>query len=221
MCGRFTIAKEKEEVLEFLNKQFEIDSLEDIELPRYNVGPGQDILAVLYDGQKYRAGLIPWNYQIKYQGKLKPLINARGETIEEKYSFKKAFENNRCLIVTDGFYEWDEKSKQPYRIVKKDEGLMFYAGIYESFTKDGQKHFGSLIITTKANDLIKEHHHRMPVIFDSEQAKSYLDPTLSLEEIKVLIEPYPQEKLMIYPVSQDVNKPTNDYSDLIKKTTKD
>ncbi len=219
MCGRFTITKEKDEVIEFLNNHFQIKELNDIDLPKYNIGPGQDLLSVIYDGNHYRAGFIPWDYKTSYKGEFKQVINARSETIDQLFSFKNAFKNKRCLILADGFYEWDQQTKQPYRITKKDNHLYFYAGIYERFNKNDKNTFGALIITTEANELINKHHQRMPVILDVEKAKNYLSQDLSIDELKMLLEPYPEKLMSLYPVSKDVNHMKNDSIELIKKTT--
>jgi putative SOS response-associated peptidase YedK len=221
MCGRFTISKEKDEVVEFIKGHFHISEINDINLPRYNIGPGQDILTVLFDGENYRVGLIPWDYRIKYKDQYKQVINARSETVDERYSFKKAFFKNRCLIIADGFYEWDQTNKQPYRIIKKNQDLYFYAGIYDMKIIDGEKRFGALILTTSANDLIASHHSRMPVILDGQSAKHYLDRNLDLDELKSLLKSYPSDQMDIYPVGKDVNYIRNDYPELIKKTTND
>jgi putative SOS response-associated peptidase YedK len=219
MCGRFTITKTKDDVFRFLYRHFDLKDVQDFDLPRYNIGPGQDIIALLYDGQNYRVGNIPWDYRIKTNGKLKQMINARAETVDERYSFKHAFKSRRCIILADGFYEWDQITKQPYRIFKKEEELYFYAGIYGSYMKDGNQSFGALILTTKANSLIEEHHSRMPVILDVERAKKYLDPSLDLDEVKLLLSSYPSDLMAFYPVSKQVNSTHNDDINLIKKTT--
>ncbi|HKL47720.1 MAG TPA: SOS response-associated peptidase [Candidatus Izemoplasmatales bacterium] len=219
MCGRFTISKEKEDVVKFLNDYFQVTIPGDFDLPRYNVSPGQKILAVLFDGENHRAGLIPWDYKINHHGRYKQMINARSESVDGLYAFKKAFKSKRCLIVADGFYEWDQSSKQPYRIEKHNQGLYFYAGIYDGKVIGGKKHFGALILTTEANPLIKKHHPRMPVMLEGQMAKQYLNDSLSAEAVKLLLHPYPEEKMTIYPVSKDVNNGKNDTSDLIKKTT--
>jgi putative SOS response-associated peptidase YedK len=221
MCGRFTISKEKDEVIKFIKVHFHINEIDDLDLPRYNIGPGQDILAVLFDGKSYRAGLIPWDYRIKHKDQYKQVINARSETVDERYSFKKAFQSKRCLIPADGFYEWDQTSKQPYRITKKDQGMYFYAGIYDMKIIHGEKRFGALILTTSANDIIATHHPRMPVILDGPSAKNYLEQGLESDEIKILLSSYPSDQMIIYPVGKAVNNVRNDFPELIKKTTKD
>ncbi|MFW5888966.1 MAG: SOS response-associated peptidase [Bacillota bacterium] len=220
MCGRFTIAKTKEQVLSFLKENFNITNFDNLSLPRYNISPSQPLITLINSKANFKAGLINWDYKIKYKNKLKQVINSRSETINKLYSFKDAFKHKRCLILADSFYEWDRTSKQPYRFLLNDESLYFYAGIYDSYQKDSKKHYGALIITTKANDLVKEHHLRMPVILDTATAKKYLDYSLELEEVKALLNPYPSELMKSYPVSKAVNNPKNDRLEIIKKTTK-
>ncbi|QWB99496.1 SOS response-associated peptidase [Mycoplasmatota bacterium] len=219
MCGRFTIAKSKSHVLEYLKKHFAIEKVEGLHLPRYNVGPGQDILAVIYDGDHYRAGTIPWDYKVKYKGRFKQVINARSESVDEKYAFKNAFRNQRCLILSDGFYEWDQLTKRPYRFVLKNNDLYFYAGIYDRFQIEDKLVFGSLILTTDANDVVSEHHSRMPVILNIDQAKAFLRKDLEIDQIKALLQPALAKEILSYPVDKSVNKMSHDSSELIKKTT--
>lgn len=217
MCGRFTIAKSKTETNRFLSEAFNLGNLHDFNLPRYNIGPSQDLISLIFDGENYRLGHIAWDYRVKHKDRLKVMINARGETVDQLYAFKKSFLNRRCLILADGFYEWDKDTKQAYRIIKKDGSLHFYAGIYQSYIKQGVKHFGALIITTSANDLIQPHHDRMPVILDSDQAHAYLDPHIGVQTLKELLKPYPSDLMAVYPVSRDVNHMIFDNKTLIEK----
>ncbi|MFP4478895.1 MAG: SOS response-associated peptidase [Candidatus Izemoplasmatales bacterium] len=221
MCGRFTITKNKEVVIDFLKENFNISNVEGMDVPRYNVGPGQDVISVIYDGERYRAGLIAWDYKINIKGQYTQLINARSETVHEKYAFKKAFKNKRCLILSDGFYEWDQESKQPYRFILKTNEMFFYAGIYDQFLIDNQKSFGALILTTKANQLVSNHHSRMPVILDVNQAKAFLREDIDLPSLQALLVPFSESKMHAYPVDTKVNKMSFDSPELIKKTTKD
>lgn len=219
MCGRFTITKKKDQVINFLKKNFNISDVEGIDVPRYNVGPGQDVIAIIFDGERYRAGLIPWDYKISIKGQYTQLINARSETVHEKYAFKNAFKNKRCLILSDGFYEWDQETKEPYRFILESGDMYFYAGIYDQFTIDNKKTFGSLILTTKANQLVSKHHRRMPVILDVNEAKTFLREDVDLASLQALLVPFDETKMDVYPVDKKVNKMSHDSPDLIKKTT--
>ncbi len=104
MCGRFaqrTPAKR-------LAREFQVEEMPDIE-PRYNIAPTQDILSIQRTDEGREAvmlkwGLVPsWAKDVSIGAKL---INARGETVTEKPSFRKAFKKRRCIIPADGFYEW-------------------------------------------------------------------------------------------------------------------
>ncbi|MCF7923602.1 MAG: SOS response-associated peptidase [Candidatus Izimaplasma sp.] len=219
MCGRFTIAKTKTQVLTFLKENFSFEKLTDFTVPRYNLSPGQDVIALIKNNSNYRVGLIPWDYKISVNGLFKQVINARSETVDQKYSFKDAFKTRRCLILADSFYEWDQSTKEPMRFLLKNENLFFYAGIYEIYEENNTKKFGALILTTKANDLVQMHHQRMPVILDVERAKRYLDETLNDEELISLLSPISSRLMTKYRVSKAVNSPKNDSISLIKKTT--
>lgn len=219
MCGRYTIAKTKNEVLAYLNSNFNIKNIDGLSLPRYNISPSQSHLTIIRIEDSFKAGMINWNYKINYQGKLKQVINARSETVNKLYSFRDAFKTKRCLILADSFYEWDRETKQPYRFILEDSNIYLYAGIYDSYRENNKKKYGALILTTNANELVNEHHQRMPVILDLEAAKNYLNYSLSPEEITDLLKPYPAELMAKYPVSKEVNSPINDNASLIKKTT--
>ena len=217
MCGRFTIAKSKKDLDSFLAKHFNIKNHHDFILPRFNVSPSQKVITIIYDGVNFRVGEMPWNYQYHHQSHT--LINARSETIDQKQSFKESFYKRRCLMIADGFYEWDQQSKQPYRILKKDESFLLFAGVYHHHKIEGKLDFGGLILTTSANRLIEKHHHRMPVILDVDNAKKYLMNDSDVQSLKQLLVPYDESLMTIYPVSKEVNKASIDQEKLIKKTT--
>jgi putative SOS response-associated peptidase YedK len=115
MCGRFVLLTDLRVIAESFNVQNVVCEYR----PGNNISPGQQIAAVLRkDDQNslvsYRWGLIPsWakDPSIGYK-----MFNARAETIAEKPSFRNAFQNRRCLIPADGFYEWQKlgKIKKPF-----------------------------------------------------------------------------------------------------------
>src|SRR5262249_35048590 len=153
---------------------------------RYNVAPTQTVLAVRQLPQaarpefvQLRWGLIPsWadDPKIGYS-----LINARSETAASKPAFRGPFRESRCLIVADGFYEWQKlqgsKQKQPYHITLKDGNPFAFAGLYAHWAK-GEKPIDSCtILTTDANEMMRPLHDRMPVILDPGSFDKWLDPT--------------------------------------------
>ncbi|SDY11809.1 SOS response-associated peptidase [Salimicrobium album] len=218
MCGRFTLIAELEDVRE----EFKLDKVKlDNWMNSYNVAPSQYIPAVIRsDGEKrmgyLRWGLIPpWADDEKIGFKM---INARSETVEEKKSFRKPFEQQRCIIPADSFYEWkkdEAEEKQPYRIQMKDQGLFGLAGLWEKWkNKDGENVFTCTILTTEANEEMSNLHHRMPVILQRNDYDAWFE---GKEEAKNLLTPLPDGALTMYPVSKRVNTPANNDAALLEE----
>ena len=219
MCARFTIGNSSGIPLRF---QVVADQLELI--PRYNVAPSQFTPVIVADGtgralQVQRFGLIPaWSKD----GRPKfATINARAEEIEQKATYRRPFQRQRCLIPADGFYEWRQagSSKVPMHICLRDHSLFAFAGVYDVWTDraSGRAIASFAIITTAANDLIRPIHDRMPVILPPEAEADWLDPQCSdVAYLKSLLQPHPSDALIAYPVSPAVNRTANDSPDLIR-----
>jgi putative SOS response-associated peptidase YedK len=219
MCGRFARINTAKEIKEIFN----LDQIE-IELkPSYNIAPTQDVAVILENGDSklaaMRWGLIPfWAKDIAIGAKL---INARSETIDEKPSFKYSFQKRRCLIVANGFYEWQKRGvkKFPYFIHLKDNQPFCFAGIYDNWkSPEGDKFTSCSIITTDASKAIKSIHQRMPVIL-SEKDFSMWFKNRDIQELKKLLIPYSKERIEFHEVSEEVNSPRNDNAELIKSST--
>jgi putative SOS response-associated peptidase YedK len=129
MCGRFTLTATADALAEL----FQLITPPDW-LPRYNIAPTQQIPIVreqVGGGRtfsKVRWGLVPsWAKEIKGP----PLINARAEGIETKPSFRNAIRQRRCLIPSDGFYEWtgQAKKRHPYDFRLHGKKLFAFAGL--------------------------------------------------------------------------------------------
>lgn len=212
MCGRFSQTKPSE----IIAQAFCIADVPSL-MPRYNIAPTQTIGTVLQtadDSQRQfkmlHWGLIPgWAKDEKMGAKL---INARAETVTEKPAFRTAFRKRRCLIVADGFYEWQHKNgqKQPFYFCMQDEQPFAFAGLWEVW-KNGDKQITSCtILTTEANDLLKPIHDRMPVILAPKDYNLWLDSTVKTELLPSLLKPYSSEEMNSYAVSKLVNNPSND-----------
>jgi putative SOS response-associated peptidase YedK len=149
------------------------------------------------------------------------LINARGETLAEKPSFRGSFKYKRCLIPADGFYEWKveagTKTKTPYFIHMKDRQPFAFAGLWDEWhSPDGNTLRTCAIITTTPNELMSNLHSRMPVILDQENYGAWLNPApQSRENLIHLIQPFAADRMSAYPVSILVNIPGNDRPELI------
>ena len=148
------------------------------------------------------------------------MINARSETVAEKPSFRRAFKERRCLIPADGFYEWQRTSggKQPYYLRTKSGRPFAFAGLWESWDGDGSEIHSCTILTTDANDLVGEVHHRMPVILPPGDYELWLDPDVREPgELLPLLAPYPANDMEVYQVSRRVNRPSNNDPDCVER----
>ena len=205
MCGRFSLTPKIEQVIEKLNI---INSIEFA--PSYNIAPSQNVPVVRNMDNRMviavmRWGLIP--FWTKESPKSNSLINARGETVASKPSFRSAYKKRRCLIPADGFFEWQkmENGKLPYYIQLKNHEIFTFAGLWEQWQDDDQIIESCTIITTDANDDMKPIHHRMPVIIDREHYQHWFESA----DPQDLLVPYPNDALIAYAVSSHVNNPSN------------
>lgn len=218
MCGRFSFTSVRDEV----ENRFGVFIDKDEYTPRYNCTPSQKLAVISNISPEklsyYRWGLIPfWAKDIAIGNKL---INARAETISEKPSFKNSFRHKRCLVLSDGFYEWKHiagKEKVPYRIVRKDLSPFAMAGLWDIWKDaDGRELNSFTIVTTSANSLVSQLHSRMPVILHPEHEKLWLSESNEKEHLD-LLKPFPSELMKTYQVSKLVNSPVNDNSEVIKQ----
>ena len=218
MCGRFSLTKEEIEIEKRFNAKFYSNDL----VKRYNVAPSQLALVITdenpHELQLFRWGLIPsWAKESSIGYKM---INAKSETVFEKPSFRNLIKKRRCLVISDGFYEWkplEGKQKQPYRIGLKGDELFAYAGLWDTWLdKDSGELVPSFtVITTRANDLVLPIHDRMPVILHREDEKKWLQHDLAKEAIDSLLDTFPSMEMKAYPVSTRVNSPKNDDEEII------
>lgn len=223
MCGRVILSFDFDTLKEMLQTTYSIPAPHiNPVYPRYNICPGQGLLTVLHDGSGYRAGELDWGFVptwSKDQKKGQLLINARAESLHEKPTFKKLFERKRCVILANGFYEWQRKEvqKTPYRFQVEESSLFSMAGLWTSYEKeDGTKSYSCVVITTEANTLMQPIHHRMPVILSKENEKEWLDSNnRNLTTLQKLLTPYPATKMSAYQVSTIVNSAKTDSPECI------
>ena len=196
MCGRFTLRTPATVLI----AHFDLDARGDRRLPlfeaRYNIAPTQDVLVVRADpanGQRFasllRWGLIPSWTKGDQPPSGPPMINARAETLAEKPTFRTALRCRRCLIPADGFYEWQQSpgsargKKQPFYIHRPDGGPFAFAGLWEKWTQRSAESTGEnslaiescTIVTTSANNALRDLHERMPVILAKSDYAAWLD----------------------------------------------
>lgn len=212
MCGRFALRAELERLAE-LYAVMERPNLP----PRFNVAPTDPVAVVRAgaDASRHLATLrwgliLPWS---DGGGKGPPLINARAETVATKSSFRDSFAQRRCLVLADGFYEWqknEDGSKQAYFMTRGDDEVFAFAGLWTRWTPrgGGVATDSCCIVTTVASEALAPIHHRMPVILDRAGEDHWLDPTAGPDDLAGLLGP--AEDIAARPVSPHVNKVAND-----------
>lgn len=219
MCGRFTLTQSASALAEF----FHVQPMQNL-AAQYNIAPTQKVVTVLHNAEinqrelrQLRWGLIPsWGKEASIGTKL---INARAETVAEKPVFRSAFKHRRCLVVADGFYEWQKQpgTKQPFYFRLQDGKPFAFAGLWEKWISPEQEEITSCtILTTAANELLESIHDRMPVILDFKDYDLWLDPEVqSLPALQSLLSPYPATAMTAYPVSKLVNSPKHNSPECI------
>ena len=214
MCGRFAFYSPSEAAVAL----FGVSTSIAIE-PRYNIAPTQFIAAVRDDENRQRElvmlrwGLVPFWAKDPSIGNR--MINARAETVAEKPSYRAAYRHRRCVVLADGFYEWqrDGDTKTPYLISLANGEPFALAGLWENWTdkESGESLQTTTLITTVANDFMTPLHHRMPVILESGTAGEWLAGSNDMLVDVAAITP----ALQAWPVDRRVNNARNEGADLI------
>jgi putative SOS response-associated peptidase YedK len=195
---------------------------------RYNVAPGQVMPVLVKETEReltpMRWGLVPsWAKDEKIGYKM---INARSETVAEKPSFRMPFRRQRCLVLADAWYEWmpakDKGRKRPFLFALKGNEPFGFAGLWDIWTTpDGELLRSFSIITTEANELAKQVHHRMPVIVPRTDEERWLDCDVAdPDSLKSILAPYPSSEIQAYEVSPLVNSPRNDSPECLSRLGK-
>lgn len=225
MCGRYKLTVPFREIVRLYNLTNSVN------LPsRYNIAPTQDVLAVIGGperdqrrGEMMRWGLVPfWAKDVKIGYSL---INAKAETVAEKPVFREAFKKRRCIIIADGFYEWQKieaKRKQPYLITLKSERPFGFAGLWETWTDQasGETIRSCTIITTEPNALCAPIHNRMPVILDPDDDAKWLgEQPATNDELHAMLKPFPAERMECFKIGTKVGNVKYDEPSLIEPLT--
>jgi putative SOS response-associated peptidase YedK len=221
MCGRFTFAISPE----LLAEVFGVTNLED--LPRrYNIAPTQKVLTIRRNGTGNWGSFLQWGLipsWAKDPSIGSRMINARSETVHEKPAFRTAIRYRRCIIPTQGFFEWmgEDGKKQPLYIRMKNDSIMALAGIWDHWkNQEGETLETCSILTTASNSLIQAIHDRQPVILHPEEYDLWLDREVTEpEKLLSLFQPYPPDLMEMYKVSPLVNSVRNDSPACIEPIT--
>ena len=190
--------------------------------PRYNIAPTDQVPIVRVDprdGKRElvmaRWGLIP--FWMKEKPKV-PHINARAETVHKLPLFREAFAKRRALIPATGFFEWEKRAdgRQPYRFVREDMEPFAFAGLWEFTRLDDEEILSATIIVGEPNPLVAGVHDRMPVMLLPEDYDQWLDPAMTIDELRKLLRPYEPKLMKAYEVSRAVNSVKNDTPECVE-----
>ena len=212
MCGRKTLTKDAQSIIEELL----IDEWEqkDEYSPSYNIAPTQNSPVLVYNNNRkiehMRWGLIPSWAKDKSIGT--KMINARGETLLEKPSFKNLVSSKRCIVITDGYFEWQNIGtiKTPHYFHDPEKKILPMAGLWDEWrSANGELMKTYTVITTTPKPEFAHIHTRMPVILTRPAIDIWVNtrdhtPAVAMDHIL----PY-QDELAVYPVSTLVNSPKN------------
>jgi len=214
MCGRFALTDCEEKII----YSFGIRNSRVILNPRYNISRSEKIPVILEKDGLLNLEFMKWGL-IPFWSKLKtPLINARIETLKEKPSFKHAINKRRCLVPSNGFYEWKKvkSTKQPYFISMKNNYLFAFASIWEEWTSnDGEKIKTCAIVTRESNSFMSKIHNRMPLIFNQKNFGMWFNSSdISLKGFHASI---PSNSLQAWEVTKKVNSSYFDNQNCVKK----
>jgi len=223
MCGRFTIIQSIDELCERFQAQFaDIDFL-----PRYNVAPTESVPIVINAKRDKETGLSPgrsvemvrwglvpsWSKDAKSGARM---INARGEELAEKSTFRTPLASRRCIVPVSGFYEWKDAGerrkktdppRQPMYAHPVDADIFALAGLWDIWRQpDGEWLKTFTIITVPPNDVLAEIHDRMPAILRPEDEALWMDPSVTDPALVLpLLQTAPADWMDVYPVSPKVN----------------
>ncbi len=219
MCGRYSLIADLGE----LARRFEFDGDWLAFESKYNVAPTQDVLTVV-GGEPRRAGFMRWGLIPHWAKDPKigaRMINARAETVAEKPAFRDALRRRRCLVLADGFYEWqrDGSVRRPMRVVLRTGEPFAFAGLWSVWRgPDGNRIPSCAIITTAANDLLSPIHDRMPVILPGDMEGFWLDR--GVEDpgaLSSVLASHPHDSMELYEVSSLVNSSANDRPEVMAR----
>ncbi len=217
MCARLTLSTDEQILLQAYDALYEEEYK-----PSWNTAPGMASAVITADEpnviHNYHFGLVPhWATERKIGYNM---VNARVETIMDKPSFRPLMiHNKRCLVLADGFYEWEQRSdgKQPHRFMLKERPVFAFAGLWSQWldaaTKQPYRSFA--IVTTTPNKIVGRYHNRMPVILSKEEEKLWLTDGVPMSDLLKLCDAYPDKEMESFEVVREVNKAVNNYAELI------
>ncbi len=207
MCAAVGIYGER--AADYWQRKYELNKFPEHDWKSYNIRPSQETNIIVRNSPTKMVRLqfgikAPWNDK-------QLLINAQSETVAEKRSFVKMFREGRGILPADVFYEWKKlhDGKQPYAFALKNEETMSIAVIHNDE--------GFVILTTSPNHLMEDVHNRMPCLIKDKDIDDWLNPDTEDEQLLKMLSPYPDSEMKKWPISSLVNKPQNNFPEVLKE----
>ena len=214
MCGRNTIFSDKKTIKNDFNVN--IWKTEDEYVPTYNLSPTQ-LSPVLVKNEQRAIYIMRWGFG--FQSAMKPIFNARAETLSTKKTFKGLIEKNRCIVLSNGFYEWknDGNTKIPYFIHHSDGKIIPMAGLCKwDIDQNGNRKLVYTVITKEARTSLKDIHHREPVMLSRSSLSRWINVKSPIEDpLSCLYDNI--DRISSYEVTKLVNKSSNDSRECIQR----
>jgi putative SOS response-associated peptidase YedK len=218
MCGRYTLTSRADVVAHAFGVPVPATLPE-----RFNIAPSQQVLAIRERPGGHQRELVALKWGLIPSWADDPeigirTINARSETAASKPAFRASFRKRRCLILADGFYEWQAQNgtKQPFLIRLKSGGPFGMGGLWDRWDKQGEAIETCTILTCDANEPMRAIHDRMPVVIPPERFAVWLDPDIhDPGRLSQLLRPFHPDEMTALPVSTLVNSVKNDSPKLV------
>ena len=197
MCGRFANSKSIDKMKAQYGASSSVTGFEG----SYNIAPTELAPIVIEQGSTREIKLAKFGIPMQHDAKKFPLINIQSE----KAPARADFQDHRCVIPVEGFYEWEQvgpKDKRPHYFSPR-AGMFNFAGLWKE--KDGELSFS--ILTTRANHVVGTIHNRMPVILGHNSAGAWMGASTPQGELEDLLQPYADGFMQEWEVSKVVNRP--------------
>jgi len=187
MCNRISLL-DTDKIREFIATYFDVaPELTDMLMRSPNLSPTELLPVIRRTGINFEYEPMIWGYQA---GSML-VTNARDDSLLTKALFKTSAQKRRCVVVADGFYEWQTmgRTKVPHHFFLKGHVPFALAGLYEDASVGPRR---AMLVTTEPNSLLEAYHNRMPAILDRERAKAWLsDVPLTADNLRSLCVSYP------------------------------
>jgi putative SOS response-associated peptidase YedK len=218
MCGRYKLQNPDWVEADFSNTFPTLATA--VRTPRYNVAPGQMVLAITRgDGSGRVLEQFNWGVESNWRGGPPMMINARGEKIEGSGFWRPMLEHSRCAIPADGFYEWrapqaGQKLKQPYLFTREGGEGFWFAGLVGRAPASAETRQGVVIVTGEPNELVEDVHDRMPAMLDAGGVTAWLDGEPA--EALAALRPFASTRMSALPIGRAIGDSNNEGPGLIQ-----